>query len=59
MASNPRRVAAIRIEFEVVVSGGASDQALAVLEKVGRACPVARSLHPDLEQELPFSFARA
>ena len=59
MAANPRRVAAIRIDFQVVVSGGASDQALAVLEKVGRACPVARSLHPDLKQELRFSFERA
>ena len=59
MAANPRRVAAIRIDFHVVVSGGASDQELAVLEKVGRACPVARSLHPDLEQELHFSFERA
>ena len=59
MAANPRRVAAIRIDFHVVVSGGASDQALAVLEKVGRACPVARSLHPDLKQELRFCFERA
>ena len=54
MTANPRRVAAIRIDFQVVVSGGASDQALAVLEKVGRACPVARSLHPDLKQERVF-----
>ena len=59
MAANPRRVAAIRIDFQLVVSGGASDHALAVLEKVGRACPVARSLHPDLKQELHFSFERA
>ena len=37
MAANPRRVAAIRIDFQVVLSGGASDHDLAVLEKVGRA----------------------
>lgn len=59
MAANPRRVAAIRIDFQVVLSGGASDHDLAVLEKVGRACPVARSLHPELMQELHFSFERA
>ena len=59
MAANPRRVAAIRIDFHVVVSDGASDHDLVVLEKVGRACPVARSLHPDLSQELSFSFERA
>lgn len=59
MAANPRRVAAIRIDIQVVLSGGASDHDLAVLEKVGRACPVARSLHPELMQELHFSFERA
>ena len=59
MAANPRRVAAIQIDFQVVLSGGASDHDLAVLEKVGRACPVARSLHPELMQELHFSFERA
>ena len=59
MAANPRRVAAIRIDIQVVLSGGASDHDLAVLEKVGRACPVAHSLHPELMQELHFSFERA
>ena len=39
MAANPRRVAAIRIDFQVVVSGGASDQDLAVLEKVDELVP--------------------
>lgn len=56
MAAGPRRVAAIRIDFSVVVSGGASDHDLAVLERVGRSCPVAQSLHPELEQELAFHF---
>jgi uncharacterized OsmC-like protein len=59
MATNPRRVAAIEIQFIVEVSGEASDRDLAVLERAGRACPVAKSLHPDVEQRLTFSFKRA
>lgn len=59
MAAQPRRVAAIVIAFEIVVSSEASDQDLAVLERVARACPVAKSLHPDLEQNLSFAFTRA
>ena len=58
MAAHPRRVAAIVILFSVKVSGGATDQDLAVLERVARACPVAKSLHPDLEQNLTFEFSR-
>lgn len=59
MAANPRRVAAIDIEFKIGVSGGASDRDLAVLERAGRACPVGKSLHPDVEQRLTFVFERA
>lgn len=59
MAANPRRVAAIEIEIEVVVSGEASERDLAVLERAARACPVAKSLHPDIEQHLTLMFQRA
>ena len=37
------RVAAIAIAFEIEVSSEASDQDLAVLERVARACPVAKA----------------
>ena len=59
MAASPRRVAAIAVAFHIVVSGEASDRELAVLERAGRSCPVAKSLHPDVEQRLTFSFKRA
>ena len=58
MASSPRRVDAIEVVFEVRVSGSCSDQDLAVLERVARACPVAKSLHPDVAQNLAFQFYR-
>lgn len=59
MAASPRRVAAIKIAFEIEVSSGASDQDLALLERVGRACPVGKSLHPGIDQDLSFDFRRA
>ena len=58
MAANPRRVAAIGIEFVVRVSSEATDRDLQALERAGRACPVAKSLRPDVRQELTFDFQR-
>lgn len=55
MASNPRRIAAIEIDIEV------SDPQLTDAQKermvqIGHTCPVALSLHPDLEQRVQFTF---
>lgn len=58
MASNPRRVDAIDMVIDVNISGACSDQDLSVLERVARACPVAKSLHPDVRQVLSFRFYR-
>ena len=58
MAANPRRVAAIAIDFDILVSQDASEKELLALERAGRACPVARSLHPEVDQMLTFSFQR-
>ena len=58
MASNPRRVDAIEMKIDVNISGVCSDQDLLVLERVARACPVAKSLHPDVRQVLSFRFYR-
>jgi putative redox protein len=52
MASDPRRVAGVRVE--VHVPGEWDEKARRVLEHAARTCPVALSLHPDLEQDLVF-----
>ena len=59
MAANPRRVAAIRVHFVCDLSGSCTERDLELLERVARACPVAKSLHPDLAQELSFQFTCA
>jgi len=49
MASNPRRIARIEITIKMPKKNY-SDKEKKVLEKAAHYCPVARSLHPDLEE---------
>jgi putative redox protein len=56
MASDPRRVA--RVEVHIGVDGselGPKERIL--LERIAETCPVARSLHPDIVQEMTFTYA--
>jgi uncharacterized OsmC-like protein len=55
MASNPRRIAKIRVELDLDIAG-VTDQHKVILERTTRACPVARSLHPDTHEEVVFSW---
>ena len=54
MASNPRRIVKIGVELNMI-----SDCTLEQrneLERAGLACPVAKSLHPNIEQDISFSW---
>jgi len=55
MASNPRRIAKIEIELELRIPG-ATDQQKIILERTTKACPVARSLHPDTQKDIAFKW---
>jgi putative redox protein len=55
MESNPRRVSRIEIEIEVK-NENYSDQQKAMLERGALNCPVAKSLHPDLIQDVKFLY---
>jgi uncharacterized OsmC-like protein len=57
MAANPRRISVIVVN--VTVHGDLTHDQQVILEDIGRNCPVAKSLHPDLKQELTFSFLPA
>jgi uncharacterized OsmC-like protein len=51
----PRRI--VRVDVQVALPGLAiSDKERDILEATGRACPVARSLHPDIEQNITYSW---
>lgn len=55
MTSNPRRIAKIQIVLRFPASNYQEKQKL-ILEKGARNCPVAKSLHPNIEQDIKFQF---
>ncbi|MFN0255496.1 OsmC family protein [Pedobacter ureilyticus] len=55
MAENPRRVSEIRINLQFP-GNNYSDKDKAIIERSAKTCPVAHSLHPDIKQEITFSY---
>ena len=54
MASDPRRVA--KIEVEVFLPANGDEKERLILEKTGNNCPVAKSVHPDIELVLNYKW---
>ena len=50
----PRRIARIEVALQLPAALAAADRAL--LERAARTCPVALSLHPDVDKQLIFSY---
>lgn len=50
----PRRIARIEVALQLPAALAATDRAL--LERTARACPVALSLHPDVEKDIVMSY---
>lgn len=55
MASNPRRVAEVHVEFEMP-KNNYSEKEKSILENAAITCPVAKSLHPDIIQKVIFNY---
>jgi uncharacterized OsmC-like protein len=55
MMSDPRRIGKIVIAVTMPALN-LDDHTKEILEKVGRTCPVERSLHPDLELDISFTW---
>ena len=55
MAAEPRRVSEIQISFNFPEIINNEKQKL-ILERAARNCPVAKSLHPDIIQNISFKF---
>lgn len=57
MVSDPRRIG--RIDIKLIMKAGTdiSDRDKEVLQRVGNQCPVARSLHPDVEKNIEYIWA--
>lgn len=54
MESNPRRVA--KIEVSVSLPGIGSDKEKEILQRIGDNCPVAKSIHPDIELAISYKW---
>ena len=55
MASDPRRIGEGVIEFDFP-SNNYTDKEKNIIERSAKTCPVAKSLHPDLVQNVRFNF---
>ena len=55
MASDPRRVCEVQITFNFP-QGNYSEKDRTILKRSAETCPVAKSVHPDLIQNLVFNF---
>ena len=56
MASNPRKVSEVTVEFDMP-ERAYTEKEKAILDNAARTCPVALSLHPDLKQTVTFNFS--
>lgn len=52
MAANPRRVETVKIKISI--PSNPDQKSKTIIENAGNACPVAKSLHPDLKQEITY-----
>lgn len=57
MAAEPRRVAKIEIQIRFPQNLILSEKDRTILERVGNNCPVTKSLHPDLVQQVDYQWA--
>ena len=56
MKSEPRRVSAIKVEIEFPQEVRADDKQKMILENTALTCPVAKSIHPDIEVDVHFGW---
>ena len=56
MASDPRRVA--KIEVAVSLPGKIDEKERLILERTGNNCPVAKSIHPDIELLINYEWGK-
>ena len=54
MLSEPRRIGKIDVILHIPVAASATEKDKVILQRVGDNCPVAKSLHPDLEVNIEY-----
>ena len=54
MLSEPRRIGKIDVILHIPAAANATEKDKVILQRVGDNCPVAKSLHPDLEVNIEY-----
>lgn len=55
-SDSPRRITKIELQFQIKTNKELTADQKSHYEKVAHTCPVAKSLHPDLEQVMSFTW---
>ena len=56
MKQDPRRVSEIKVDFNFPETLHADEKQKAILERTALTCPVAKSIHPDIEISVQFGW---
>ena len=56
MLSDPRRIGKIDVILTIPTTAAADETTKLILQRVGDQCPVAKSLHPDLEVNIAYNW---
>ncbi|MEP7317127.1 MAG: OsmC family protein [Panacibacter sp.] len=59
MKADPRRVGGINVAFHFPVHLQLTDKQFAILQNAALTCPVAKSVHPDIELDVQFNRTKA
>ncbi len=54
MAANPRRIETIKVSIDFPKTAPTDQKAKEILESAARNCPVAKSIHPEIHQDIQF-----
>ena len=56
MKAEPRRVSGVKVAFHFPENLQLDDKQKTILENAALTCPVAKSIHPDIEQDIAFNW---
>jgi uncharacterized OsmC-like protein len=57
MLSDPRRIGRIDVILSIPATANATEKDRLILQRAGDLCPVAKSLHPDLQVNIEYHWA--
>lgn len=56
MGTEPRRITGVKVIFDFPTGHGLGEKERTILERAALTCPVAKSVHPDMMQDVTFNW---